>query len=195
MPLDHAILAVLTGGPLHGHALARRLGRLLYGIRTVNPGQVYATLARLARDGSIAQVDDDTRVGARHANGVRTYALLPAGASALRRWLDRPVGCAQRSDPFAQQLALLVAAHDVPGIARALAGHRTRCVALRAVLEQREKARGPAPDLLAGAARRHLEAELAWLADAARCLLESPPAAGPGQERASERADMDADPD
>lgn len=181
MPLDHAILAILTRGPLHGHALGKQLDLLLHGLWAVNPGQVYATLGRLARDGWIAPVED-----APSAGRVRVYALLPAGRGALRRWLERPLGCDERADPFARHLAILVAAGDGGRIARALDARHRRCAAWIALLERRSAAPGSPDDLLASAARRHLEAEVAWLAEARAALLTPPPGGG------SARADMDS---
>ena len=55
MSLEYAILALLTTGPRHGYAIGKELSRLQGGIWPVNPGQVYATLDRLARDGAIAR--------------------------------------------------------------------------------------------------------------------------------------------
>jgi hypothetical protein len=179
MPLDHAILAILTGGPLHGHALGKQLDRILHGLWAVNPGQVYATLGRLARDGAIAPAEDvranaapscDPRPGRAPAR-VRAFALLPAGRSALRRWLDRPLGCDPRTDAFTLHLAALVAGGDHAGIARALDGRRRRCTALRALLDRRAPAGDDDAGLLVCAARRHLEVEVEWLAEAERALL------------------------
>lgn len=181
MPLHHAILAILTRGPLHGHAIGKQLDRLLHGLWAVNPGQVYATLGRLARDGWVAPVEDAPSV-----RRVRTYALLPAGRSALRRWLERPLGCDERADPFTRHLAILVAAGDGGRIARALDAHHRRCAAWIELLDRRSPAQGSPDDLLASAARCHLEAEVAWLADARAALLTPPPGGG------SVRADMDA---
>lgn len=181
MPLDHAILAILTRGPLHGHALGKQLELLLHGLWAVNPGQVYATLGRLARDGLIAPIDCEPP-----ARRVRAYALLPAGRRGLRRWLERPLGCDERTDPFTRHLAILVAAGDGDGITRALDARHRRCAAWIALLERRSPVPGSPDDLLASAARHHLEAEVAWLAEARAALLTPPPDGGPG------RADMDS---
>jgi DNA-binding PadR family transcriptional regulator len=191
MALEFAILALLTRGPLHGHALGKQLDRLLHGLRAVNAGQVYATLARLASEGAVAPV---ARTGRAATTGVRTYALLPAGQRMLRRWLERPLGGAARPEPFVQQLAVLVACDDRHGIARALGERHRRCTSLRALLD---RSRPPTPDpahrLLVEAAFRHLDAELAWLAHARASLLGDGPEAQDG--RACARDDMDSRPD
>jgi len=169
MPLDHAILAVLTRGPLHGHALGKELDRLLHGLWAVNPGQVYATLGRLTRAGAVAPVEADG------AGRARAYALSAAGWTALRRWLDRPRAQDAHADPFLQQLAVLLANGDRERTARALAGQRRRCTALRTLLERRSHARRHVDDLVAEAARRHIEVELEWLAGVERAFLALDP--------------------
>jgi len=186
MALEIAILALLTRGPLHGHALGKQLDRLLHGLWAVNPGQVYATLARLAREGAIAPVADDATAPVPTARG---YQLRPAGRSTLRRWLDRPLAAAARPEPLVQQLAVLVALDDRTGIARTLAEHHRRCTSLRALLDRRQRASGAAHALLVGAAQRHLDAELAWLAHARETLLADAPSR---DGESSERDDMDS---
>lgn len=186
MPLDNAILAVLTGGPLHGHALGKELDRLLHGLWAVNPGQVYATLGRLASEGAIAQVRQDDGVAPPAPTTGRAYALRPAGRSALRRWLDRPLGCDEHAEPFAQQLAVLLASGDHERATRTLEGQRRRCAALRTLLDRRSHARRHVDDVVAEAARRHLDAELAWLTAVERALL--------ARERAAEPVDASAEP-
>jgi len=174
MSLEYAILALLTAGPRHGYAIGKELSRLEGGIWPVNPGQVYATLDRLARDGAITSAPPPrpTRVrttstgtsgaGTRAAH-LRPFALLPAGRRALRRWLDRPVGCAPSRDALAADLALQAWAGDAAGVARLVAARRARCAALHALLA-RAAARDDSTPLLRRAARLHLDAELAWLA-------------------------------
>ncbi len=172
MALEFAILALLTRGPLHGHALGKQLDRLLHGLWAVNPGQVYATLARLASQGAVAPVADDAITPAATA---RSYELRPAGRSALRRWLEGPLPGAARPEPLVQRLAVLVALEDRAGIARTLDEHRRRCTSLRALLDRRQQAPDAAHALLVGAARRHLDAELAWLGHARETLVGDAP--------------------
>lgn len=189
MALEFAILALLTRGALHGHALGKHLDRLLHGLWAVNPGQVYATLARLASEGAIAPVAEGATTTAATARR-RRYQLRPAGRSTLRRWLDRPLAGAARPEPFVQQLAVLVALADRAGVAGTLDEHRRRCASLRALLDRRQQAPDAAHALLVGAARRHLDAELAWLAHARETLVGDAPAS---HDRApSERDDMDS---
>jgi DNA-binding PadR family transcriptional regulator len=169
MSLEHAILALLAAAPRHGYEIGKTLNAALRGVRPVNAGQVYATLERLARDGAIARHD-----GAPHGAGVATggaarrqrFVLLPAGRRALRRWLARPAGGIATSDDFALRLALRTFSGDRPGIARLVRARRARCATLHHLL------RDAAQDALhVRAARRHLDAELAWLEDAERVLV------------------------
>ena len=174
MSLEYAILALLTTGPRHGYAIGKELSRLQGGIWPVNPGQVYATLDRLARDGAIASAPPPRATRARTASSaasgagtraarLRPFALLPAGRRALRRWLDRPVGGAPPHDALAADLALHAWAGDAAGVARLVARTTSPlCRAARAA--RRAAARDDGATLLLRAAQQHLDAELAWLA-------------------------------
>ncbi|MEW6269714.1 MAG: PadR family transcriptional regulator [Thermodesulfobacteriota bacterium] len=161
MVLEHAILAVLSGGPQHGYAVRRELSHALFGIRTVNQGQVYATLERLARDGLVT-IDDAGAAGAR-----RTYALTAAGRRRLRRWLDRPTGAQEPRSDLPARLALLASSGDRTGIERLLAEQRARCATVTRLLGRRAQPvadrGGASGDLVARAVLRHVAAELEWL--------------------------------
>lgn len=184
MSLAPAILALLATGPLHGHAVARRLTRLLDGLRPVNPGQVYATLARLTRQQQVASLAPAP--GAR-ARPVAPYALLPAGRRALRRWRDTPAADAAAGGALVERLVVLAALADRARIARVLRAHAARCTELLHELDRSTARPGrarEAPGTVAvvdrerirRAARRHLAAELAWLRDAERLLVAAPDA-------------------
>lgn len=171
MSLPHAILGVLATGPRHGHAVARELARLLDGLRPVNRGQVYATLARLTRQRLV--IAAPSRAAGAGTRGTRPYALLPAGRRALRRWLDGVH--VERTAPcgFVERLVVLHALGDADGLARLLAARRVRLDTLRDTLQsidRRTRHDGASADLRE-AARRLVAAEIAWLADVERVLL------------------------
>jgi hypothetical protein len=182
MSLEYAILGLLSAGPQHGYTIGKKLNLVLGAIWPVNPGQVYATLDRLARDGAIASAppappEHRARILAAVGRGrrtraasVRPFVLLPAGRRALRHWLLRPIGCALPPDPLAAHLALRVWAGDTAGIARLLAARRRRYASLRGCLSRADH---DAPCVRA--ARQHLEVELDWLALVERVLVGAQP--------------------
>jgi DNA-binding PadR family transcriptional regulator len=169
MALKYAILTILCGEPKHGYAVRRELDRVLNGIWAVNQGQVYATLERLARDGLV------TADIARWPTASRAFAPSAAGRRRLRRWLERPAGTEQPRSELPARLALLASVGDEAGIRRQLEVQRARCATLTRLLgvtgDGVPSAGAATGDPVAEAALRHLEAELAWLADVERTLL------------------------
>ena len=51
MSIGHALLGILAQGPAHGYDLKREHDLRFAGAKPLAYGQVYATLARLERDG------------------------------------------------------------------------------------------------------------------------------------------------
>jgi len=173
MSLPHAILGILATGPRHGHAVARELAHLLDGLRSVNRGQVYATLGRLTRRRMIsvaAHGESDAR-----PCGVRPYAILPRGRGELQRWLDGaqsepPVRCG-----FVERLIVLHALGDADGLARLVAARRARLVTLHGTLRRidRDVRRHTAIAHVREASLRLVATEIAWLSNVERTLLPS----------------------
>jgi DNA-binding PadR family transcriptional regulator len=99
-----ALLALLTAGPygfqLHGGLAARTGGR-----RTVNVGQTYATLERLAKQRLVepAGSTDD---------GLPLHGLTPAGRDAARAWLDG--ADATGADPWDETVDRVLIARSLP---------------------------------------------------------------------------------
>jgi len=81
-----ALLALLDGRPAHGFALKRRYDDLLGQDRELRFGQVYATLARLERDGLTDGVGLQPGEGADR----KVYAITDDGVAELDRWLASP---------------------------------------------------------------------------------------------------------
>jgi DNA-binding PadR family transcriptional regulator len=84
--LKHVLLGLLRGRSRHGYELKAAFDELTGGTWVVNEGQVYATLARLERDGLVtsALVEQDLLPNR------KVYELTPAGTLALKRWLAEP---------------------------------------------------------------------------------------------------------
>ena len=79
----HVVLGLLAGGPRHGYEIKREHDERLPQAKPLAFGQVYATLARLARDGWSKR---RRRIEAGGPDRT-AYALTDAGAGALERWL------------------------------------------------------------------------------------------------------------
>ncbi|OHV35671.1 MULTISPECIES: PadR family transcriptional regulator [Pseudofrankia] len=157
------MLALLDRGPAHGYELKRAHDELFGDVAPpINVGQIYVTLTRLERDGSVAHHVEKGSDGPDR----KVYELTEIGRKALRGWLDEPsdlpVG---KSDVVQRLIAGLIYDANTAGasgsgsgtgatgsngnsVARTLAAHRTRCLrALRALAEAT-----PARDADGGAA-------------------------------------------
>jgi DNA-binding PadR family transcriptional regulator len=145
------MLALLDRGAAHGYELKRAHDELFGDVAPpVNIGQIYVTLTRLERDGSVVhRVEKGTDGPDR-----KVYELTATGRKALRGWLDEPsdlpVG---KSDIVQKLVAGLIcdgtrpqptATSSVPAadggrgsyVAPAVSEHRMRCLrALRHLIE------------------------------------------------------------
>ena len=74
------VLASLLAGPLHGYAIMKRAEELSDGRVRLATGTLYTALDRLAADGHVRLVSEET-VGGRIR---RSYGLTEDGATALR---------------------------------------------------------------------------------------------------------------
>ncbi|MGX1882297.1 PadR family transcriptional regulator [Streptomyces sp. NPDC055287] len=107
MSIRHGLLALLEHGPRYGSQLRTEFESRTGATWPLNVGQVYTTLARLERDGMVAQDGED---GAGHA----LYAITDAGRGELRSWFERPV---DRASPPRDELAIKLAmAVGAPGV-------------------------------------------------------------------------------
>jgi DNA-binding PadR family transcriptional regulator len=79
----HSLLALLSGGAMHGYGLKTEFEAATADVWPLNVGQVYTTLSRLERDGLVsAEADTD---------GQKVYEITGAGREELRRWFETPV--------------------------------------------------------------------------------------------------------
>lgn len=89
MSVRHAMLALLSEGPKYGLQLREEFEARTGEVWPLNVGQVYTTLARLERDGLIAQArtgeDDEADDGPQKA-----YRITEEGGTELARWLRTP---------------------------------------------------------------------------------------------------------
>ena len=165
MSLSYAFLGLLERGAQHGYSLKREYDENFIDGRAMKFGQVYATLARLVRDG-LAEI---VAIEAGDGPDRRTYAITPQGVSELETWLTTPEPADQRAlGPIYVKVVLALASGRSPQAI--LDGQRTvhlaRMRVLRATHARAGMERQLALDLLIG----HLQADLDWIELAAARL-------------------------
>jgi DNA-binding PadR family transcriptional regulator len=168
MSLTELHLALLAGAPRHGYDIKQEHDAWFPDSRPLPFGQVYATLARLQRDG-LAEVVE-TRVDGGPERTV--YALTDQGDQRLRAWLAEPAAPTGTGaeEIVRKTIAALHTGIDVQGyVARQRAAHLRRMRELGQV----PPGAGPAERLVREHLIAHLDADLRWL-DLATDLLRAP---------------------
>jgi len=161
------LLGLLEREPSHGYDLKRDYDAFFGRGRPLPFGQVYATLARLARDGKV--VPGPTEPGAGPER--RRYAITDDGVADVEAWLAAPV----EPEPHLQTvlfakvtLALLLGRPAEGYLDVQRAAHLQR---MRELTELRRTA-GIVDALLADHGLFHLEADLRWI-DVTAARLQS----------------------
>jgi DNA-binding PadR family transcriptional regulator len=157
--MREVVLALLHRGA-HGYEVKQTLdGTFADLLPALNAGQIYTTLARLARDGLVTSeaVEGDAR-------GKRVYRLTPAGRSVLAEWVDRPVSGMRLKSEFLMKLVAVASARLAePG--RLIEAQRHEYLQslrdLDGLLQSRRH--GPTARLLVEGSILHLRADLEWL--------------------------------
>ncbi|WP_241984740.1 PadR family transcriptional regulator [Cryobacterium adonitolivorans] len=174
LSVRNSLLAILTMGPAYGFQLHGELGTRTAGRRTVNVGQIYSTLERLVRQGSVEAAGST-------ADGLPLYRLTDDGRDQALAWLletDSDSG-AEWND----MLDRVLIASSLPHIdlTPLLAGYRTVWL----LLLNRGGDRGGAPGesgqerLVTAAHRLQARAALAWLDTVAAAADDAPTAGAP----------------
>ncbi|MGC4787341.1 helix-turn-helix transcriptional regulator [Micromonospora sp. DT178] len=170
MAIQHAVLALLAGGPSYGYQLKGAFEEAVgpqWG--PLNIGHLYQILDRLSRDGLV--------VAERHPQPVKpdrvVYEITPDGRAELERWLGEP---SPRSGGFRDDFFLKVTAaarSGEPATVRTVLGNQRGHLMreLRNLDGLRRRADDPVVGLLLSAASRHVEADLAFVDDAEGVLL------------------------
>lgn len=181
MAIQHAVLALLSGGPSYGYQLKSAFETSVgpqWG--TLNIGHLYQVLDRLSREGLVTS----ERVAQQIKPDRVVYEITDAGRAELKRWLAEP---STRSGGFRDDFFLKVVAAASTGDASVLRGvlarQRTYLLhELRNLQQLRSQQAGnPVVLLLLAAAARHVEADLALVGDAEEALRLD------GVERLSQR--------
>jgi DNA-binding PadR family transcriptional regulator len=152
------ILGLLEREPSHGYDLKREYDSFFGRDRPLPFGQVYATLARLARDGRVVSGNPEPGAGPER----KRYTITADGQREVEAWLAEPV----RPEPHLQTevfakvlLALMLGRSAEKYLDAQRAAHMQR---MRELTELRRS--GEVVDaLLADHGLFHLEADLRWI--------------------------------
>jgi DNA-binding PadR family transcriptional regulator len=158
MSVPLTLLGLLEREPSHGYDLKREYDALFGRGRPLPFGQLYATLARLARDGKI--VIGETEPGAGPER--KRYVITEDGATDFEAWLREPLAAEPHLQTvlFAKVVLALMLDRDAAGYLDAQrAAHLQR---MRELTELRRTG-GLVDALLADHGLFHLEADLRWI--------------------------------
>jgi DNA-binding PadR family transcriptional regulator len=158
MSLGHALLGLLEKNPRHGYELKRLYDDRFGASQPVKFGQIYATLARLRRDGMV----DIAAVEAGGGPERKLYLVTPDGVADLERWLQEP----QAPEGFGRKVLyskVVLALMSGRSAAEILDAQRAVHLVRMRELTDRKRA-GDLVDALASDFELfHLEADLRWI--------------------------------
>ena len=161
------LLGLLSAGPGHGYDLKRSWDHWFAASKPLAYGQVYATLARLVRDGLITQIETEPGAGPER----KRYEVTDAGRQSVEQWLLTPVTPAGdvQADIFAKTVIALMLDDDA---GRLLDLQRAEHMARMRELTRLKQDGDLRTVLLADHALFHIEADLRWMETTAARLGE-----------------------
>lgn len=186
VPIQHAVLSLLSEGPSHGYELKAAFERAVgpqWG--PLNIGHLYQVLERLSREEMVTS----TRVAQEARPDRVVYAITETGLAELSAWMAEPSPrTAGFRDDFFLKVVAAARTNDVAVIEAVVA--RQRAFLLRELRNLQELRSEPDLDvtvrLLLSAAARHVEADLAFLDDALETLTAYAAQAGKSSARGSD---------
>lgn len=153
-----ALLGLLEREPSHGYDLKRDYDAYFGRGKPLPFGQVYATLARLARDGKVEAGEPEAGAGPER----KRYVITEQGVTEVESWLAEPV----EPEPHLQTvlfakvvLALMTGRSPQTYLDAQRAAHLQRMRELTAL----RRSGGVVDALLADHGLFHLEADLRWI--------------------------------
>jgi DNA-binding PadR family transcriptional regulator len=84
--VQYTLLGFMENAPSHGYDLKRSYDEHFVEMRPLRFSQIYATLARLERDGLVELVESESGQGPER----KTYAITPDGVTDLEHWYTEP---------------------------------------------------------------------------------------------------------
>jgi DNA-binding PadR family transcriptional regulator len=168
---SHIVLGLLAVGVRHGYEIKREHDARLPRVRPLAFGQVYSTLARLVRDGFIAEAASEQDGGPERT----AYALTERGRAELVSWLStvEPPAPYVSSVLFAKVVVALMVG-DADTARKFLASQRAAHLArMRELTAAKTAAGATAVDVVAAdLAIAHLDADLRWMEDTRERVAE-----------------------
>jgi DNA-binding PadR family transcriptional regulator len=158
MSVPLALLGLLEREPSHGYDLKRDYDAYLGRGKPVPFGQVYSTLARLARDGKVEPGAVEPGAGPDR----KRYAITDFGRNEVESWLAEPVDAEPllQSDLFVKVVLALMLGRPA---ARYLDTQRGAHLQRMRELTELRRSGSLVDALLADHGLFHLEADLRWL--------------------------------
>jgi DNA-binding PadR family transcriptional regulator len=170
MTIGHVLLGVLSAGPAHGYELKREHDLRFPSAKPLAFGQVYATLARLERDGLVEAAESSQGGGPERT----AYAVTPAGEQALAAWLSEPepAGPYPADDLVRKTVTALRNGTDASAyLQRQRQRHLQR---MRELLALQEQVTDTSARIAVDHVISHLDADLRWLEAAAERVAREP---------------------
>jgi|ERR1022692_1099435 DNA-binding PadR family transcriptional regulator len=158
MSVSTTLLGLLEPQPSHGYELKREYDSLFGQDRPLPFGQVYATLARLDRDGQVSARGVEAGGGPER----KRYGITAAGVTALELWLASPEPPEPHLQPtlFAKVVLALLSGRPA---GRFLNAQRAAHLERMRELTAKRREGGLAGTLVADYGLFHLEADLRWI--------------------------------
>ena len=158
MSVGYALLGLLESRPRYGYELKREYDERFAQARPLKFGQVYATLARLLRDGRIGIEAVEAGAGPER----KLYAITPTGVADLERWLAEP----EPPEPHLQSVLfskVVLSLLSGRSAAEVLDTQRAAHLVAMRDLTRRKQAGDLVDALVADYGLFHLEADLRWI--------------------------------
>ncbi|MEV6107577.1 PadR family transcriptional regulator [Streptomyces sp. NPDC051940] len=158
MSIAHALLGLLESRPRHGYDLKRSYDDTFGQDRPLAYGQVYATMARLLKNGLVETAGVEPGGGPDR----KRYAITDAGVTDVERWLGQP----EKPEPYLQSALytkVVLALLTRRDAAELLDTQRGAHLRLMRELTRRKADGDLADQLICDHALFHLEADLRWL--------------------------------
>ena len=158
MNVPLTLLGLLERQPSHGYDLKRDYDAYFGSGRPLPFGQVYATLARLTRDGKVVAGDSEPGGGPDR----KRYVITEAGAAEFERWLAEPVAAEPHLQTilFARVVLALMLGRPAGGY---LDAQRAAHLQRMRELTELKRSGGLVDSLLADHGLFHLDADLRWI--------------------------------
>ncbi|MCW2801703.1 MAG: putative PadR family transcriptional regulator [Aeromicrobium sp.] len=163
MAVGHVLLGILDQGPAHGYDLKRIHDERFPSAKPLAFGQVYTTLAKLAKD-------DLVEVAETHQGGGperTTYAITAAGIESLRAWLatTESAGPYPADELVRKTVTSLLRGTDTTAFLQRQ--RNTHLAVMRDLVAAQSEASSAAASIEIDHTIFHLDADLRWLETAA----------------------------